>query len=171
MLGFSKLSLNKVSIFKLRYIKILETELKLRIAEQKPNKTSRTNAKNISTNLTNRSSDHSLNSRNSIQKHDFFDYKENLKYTVKKLDAHFYEEDEIQSLEDHNYEDLLKTYQANLIRYQIIFKLNTELIYARCILDRAMRTQEDLIRARERVEWLENEIERILLSNKNVGEI
>lgn len=50
----------------------------------------------------------------------------------------------------------------------MIKKFNTELEYGRKLLDIAMRNQHNLKEIRERVGWLEKEIEKILLTNKNV---
>ena len=48
-------------------------------------------------------------------------------------------------------------------------KLNTELTYARNKLERSMRSRENIEQVRERVDWLEAEIEKNILSNKNVS--
>jgi len=101
-------------------------------------------------------------------------------------------EEELEANE--NADELLKIYQRNLIRYEvkiffkshfyiifflslsfffsssqkIIKRLNAELEFSRRFLLKSMRTQTNLVEARKRVKWLENEIETILLSNKNV---
>jgi hypothetical protein len=58
-----------------------------------------------------------------------------------------------------------------LISSKIIKRLNAELVYSRRFLLKSMKTQQNLVEARKRVKWLENEIETILLSNKNVVNI
>ena len=50
----------------------------------------------------------------------------------------------------------------------MIRKFNGELQYGRKLLDIAMKKQRNLGEIRQRVAWLESEIERILLTNKNV---
>lgn len=70
--------------------------------------------------------------------------------------------------EDKCYDDILKLYRVNLIRCDLIRKLDIELTYARAVLTKAIAKQKDLQQARERVEWLENEIEKIIRSNKDV---
>jgi hypothetical protein len=112
---------------------------------------------------------------------DFFDYEKNLEYVKTKTGV----------LNAGN--ELFELYQANLIRFQVflfyfsvnlnfmkkldlecfitkkvIKKLKTELDLARINLYRAMKSQKNLDAIRTRVAWLENEIERILLTNQNV---
>ncbi len=50
----------------------------------------------------------------------------------------------------------------------MISKFNIELEYGRQLLDIAMRNQHNLEEIRRRVDWLEKEIEKILLTNKNI---
>jgi hypothetical protein len=80
----------------------------------------------------------------------------------------FYEDDEQFDLNLQNDQTLLLTYKKNLIRCHVIKKFNIELEYGRKLLDIAMRNQHNLKEIRQRVEWLEKEIEKILLTNKNV---
>jgi len=125
---------------------------------------------------------------NSLQNFDVFNYDLNLSYAKNKIE---YMEEELEANE--NADELLKIYQRNLIRYEvnlflkshfyiiflslsfffsssqkIIKRLNAELEFSRRFLLKSMRTQTNLVEARKRVKWLENEIETILLSNKNV---
>lgn len=69
---------------------------------------------------------------------------------------------------DESYDDLLKSYRVNLIRCDVVQKLVTELDYARSVLAKAVKRQKNLKEARQRVEWLENEIEKNIFANKNV---
>lgn len=72
---------------------------------------------------------------------------------------------------EENSNDIYQSYKINLIRYEIVKKLNKELLYARTALAESMKNQDAfLIKCRERVEWLENEIERIILSNPKVSQ-
>jgi hypothetical protein len=65
---------------------------------------------------------------------------------------------------------LYKKYKVNLIRYECLKKLNKELVYARDKLEKASRSQSPhLNQWRVRTEWLESEIERIILTNKKVN--
>jgi hypothetical protein len=67
-------------------------------------------------------------------------------------------------------ENLLKLYYRNLIRLNVVKKFNIELEFHRSKLSKAMRHQNHNLREiRSKVEWLENEIEKIILSNKNVS--
>ena len=50
----------------------------------------------------------------------------------------------------------------------MVKKFNIELEYHRKLLIVAIRTQVKVKELRSKVEWLENEIEKIILSNKNV---
>lgn len=88
----------------------------------------------------------------------------NLRETVAKL----VDFEDLTDPSDKKYDDLIKSYRVNLIRCDLIAKLETELDYARYMLEKAMRKQINLKRARQRVEWLENEIEKTILTNKNV---
>ena len=72
---------------------------------------------------------------------------------------------------DKSYDDLLKSYRVNLIRCDVVQKLVIELDYARSVLAKAVKKQTNLKEARERVEWLENEIEKNIFANKNVCKI
>ncbi|CAF0931369.1 unnamed protein product [Brachionus calyciflorus] len=65
----------------------------------------------------------------------------------------------IETLDD---EQLSKLYKNNLIKYFILKKLNSELEYARVKLKLSTRTQINLDKIRNRIEWLENEIEKIV---------
>lgn len=67
-------------------------------------------------------------------------------------------------------ENILKLYYRNLIRLNVVKKFNIELEFHRSKLSKAMRHQNhNLKEIRSKVEWLENEIEKIILSNKNVS--
>ena len=99
----------------------------------------------------------------SKDKFDIFNYDLNYNYSINKVD---FSEEELKS--DPNQEQLFQLYQRNLLRYEIIKRLNKELVYARSMLEKAMKTQNNIVDVRKRVDWLENEIEKILLSNKNV---
>lgn len=76
--------------------------------------------------------------------------------------------EEFNYLKEKNYRELLKLFQDNILKYGCIIKLNKELEYAREKLEYAMRTQQNLTNIRQRVDWLENEIETIILSNEYV---
>ena len=53
---------------------------------------------------------------------------------------------------------------------KVVKKFNIELEFHRKQLDKAMRNnQSNLIELRSKVDWLENEIETIILSNKHVS--
>lgn len=72
------------------------------------------------------------------------------------------------SQSDDEFNNLLKLYRFNLVRCEVIRKLSVELDYARHALVKSIKTQKKLLTARNRVDWLENEIEQLILSNKNV---
>ena len=78
-------------------------------------------------------------------------------------------EEESTPIEQRSDHVLLKSYRRNLIRCEVIDKLNTELNFARNALMKAVKVQRNQNQIRDRVEWLENEIESILLSNVNVS--
>lgn len=99
----------------------------------------------------------------SKDKFDVFNFDLNYNYSLNKVE---FNEDELKS--DPDQEQLFQLYQRNLLRYEIIKRLNKELVYARSMLEKAMKTQNNIVEIRKRVDWLENEIEKILLSNKNV---
>jgi hypothetical protein len=64
---------------------------------------------------------------------------------------------------------LYRKYKVSLIRYECLKKLNTELTYARGVLEKASQTQAPYLKkCRGRVEWLEKEIEMLILLNKKV---
>lgn len=99
----------------------------------------------------------------SKDKFDIFNFDLNYNYSLNKVE---FNEDELKS--DPDQEQLFQLYQRNLLRYEIIKRLNKELVFARSMLEKAMKTQNNIVEIRKRVDWLENEIEKILLSNKNV---
>ena len=99
----------------------------------------------------------------SKDKFDIFNFDLNYNYSLNKVE---FNEDELKS--DPDQEQLFRLYQRNLLRYEIIKRLNKELVFARSMLEKAMKTQNNIVEIRKRVDWLENEIEKILLSNKNV---
>ena len=83
--------------------------------------------------------------------------------------THIEDEQIDEDLDKENpYDEWLKSYRINLIRCDLVKKLETELSYARAYLARAIKKQTDLEKARDRVDWLENEIERIIQANKDV---
>lgn len=59
-------------------------------------------------------------------------------------------------------EHLVKLYNNNLIKYFVLKKLNSELEFARVKLRLSTRTQIDLDKIRQRVEWIESQIEKIV---------
>jgi hypothetical protein len=136
-----------------KYMKSLENELKNSYRHKSGSKT---NLK--------------LDNIESYDDHDFFDYNENIGYV-----KHLIGDDLVNVIkngDDNDKEEkdnILKTYQANLIRYEAIKKLKIELDIARINLHKSMKTQKNLNAYRNRVKWLENEIESILLSNKQVN--
>jgi hypothetical protein len=129
-----------------KYMKYLENELKTSYRKKSGSKTSL-----------------KIDNLESYDDHNFFDYNENVRFVNKLIgnDVSYNENKE-------DKDDILKQYQANLIRYEAIKKLKTELDIARISLLKSMKTQQNLNGFRNRVKWLENEIENILLSNKNV---
>jgi hypothetical protein len=101
----------------------------------------------------------------SYDKYNFFAYDENVKF----INEYINNNNNSNTTKSRN-EDLIEIYQANLIRYEAIKKLMKELDLARLKLHKAMKTQtNNLNQLRNRVKWLENEIETILLTNKNVN--
>ncbi len=77
----------------------------------------------------------------------------------------------VPSLKLKSNESLYRKYKVNLIRYECLKKLNTELNYARDKLEKASKTQAPhLGKCRARVEWLEKEIEKIIVLNKKVDQ-
>jgi len=84
--------------------------------------------------------------------HNFDVYEEEMSFDLKQLSS----------------QGVIQIYNTNLIRYHVIKKFNKELEYGRELLDIAMRNQYNLEKIRSRVEWLETEIEKILLKNKNI---
>lgn len=99
----------------------------------------------------------------SLSNFDVFDYDMNLSYSKNKIDYHT-----VESITDSASDELLKVYQRNLIRFEVIKRLNEELVFCRKELQRAMRTQNKLVETSKRVQWLENEIETIILSNQSI---
>lgn len=79
-----------------------------------------------------------------------------------------YEGEELFDLPSLDARGLIQVYKRTLIRCHVIKKFNVELEYGRKLLGIAMRNQHNLGEIRERVTWLEKEIEKILLTNKNV---
>ena len=61
----------------------------------------------------------------------------------------------------NNPQNLYRLYKENLIRYEVVKKLNRELTFARASLEKAAKTQAPYLnKCRQRVDWLEKEIEK-----------
>jgi hypothetical protein len=131
-----------------KYMKSLENELRKSYRKKSGSKT----------NL-------NLNNIKSYDDHNFFDYDENVHFVKNLIGSDMIN---VNENDDKEKDDILKSYQANLIRYEAIKKLKIELDIARLNLHKSMKTQKNLNAFRNRVKWLENEIENILLSNKAV---
>jgi hypothetical protein len=101
---------------------------------------------------------------NSFDHYELFDYQVNVQYALNKSCKSVLDK----SVDELNEPDLLLAYQRHLIRYEIVKRLNDELQLARKTLHKCIKSQLNVERARERVSWLENEIESIILANKHV---
>ncbi len=73
----------------------------------------------------------------------------------------------LESLKLISDQNLNKLYKRNLIRYEIIKKLNKELNFTRAsLLESMQKNDQNLSQCRSRVEWLEKEIEKLILTNR-----